>query len=238
MKPPASWRWLALLGLLGALPAQASVDARDYDAFWLWGGVASQPVLAQARTLYVLQGQISQSRRDPQVRFVAQGPSVARLPQEQLWVVYRAHTLRWPDSVYRQLFGQVERWRQAGNRVVGIQIDFDARTRYLDEYVAFLRDLRQRLPTGYRLSITGLMDWSSNADASTIGQLKGVVDEVVVQTYQGRHSIPDYGAYLPRLSQIGLPFKIGLIQGGQWQAPDYLQDSPGFEGYVVFLQNR
>jgi hypothetical protein len=162
---------------------------------------------------------------------------VAKLPQAEVWVVYRAHTLRWPEPVYRQLLGQVDRWRRAGNNVIGIQIDFDARTRYLNEYVDFLRDLRQRLPQNYRLSITGLLDWSSNADVEVIGQLKGVIDEVVVQTYQGRQSIADYAAYLPRMNRLGLPFRIGLVQGGEWQAPEYLQDSPWFRGYVVFLQN-
>ncbi|WP_095093679.1 DUF3142 domain-containing protein [Pseudomonas sp. Irchel 3A5] len=231
--------WLTLASLLHVAPASAAVEAEDYDAFWLWGGVSSQTVLAKAQTLYVLQGQISSSRseRHQRVNFVAQGMPISRLPQEELWIVYRAHTLRWPDSVYTQLLGQLSRWRQAGNNVVGIQIDFDARTRYLGEYVEFLRDLRDRLPENYRLSITGLMDWSSNADASVIGELKGVIDEVVVQTYQGRHSIPDYKAYLPRLSRLGLPFKVGLIQGGEWNAPGYLERSPGFLGYVVFLQN-
>jgi hypothetical protein len=232
-------RLLAWLLLLLSTSATAAVDARDYDAFWLWGGVNGQPVLAQAKTLYLLQGQISIAKRDPQqrVNFIAQGMSVKALPQPDLWIVYRAHTLHWPESIYRQLFGQVERWKRAGNHVVGIQIDFDARTRYLNEYVEFLRDLRQRLPGEYRLSITGLMDWSSNADPAAIGQLKGIVDEVVVQTYQGRHSIPDYGAYLPRINRLGLPYKIGLIQGGEWQVPGYLQGSEWFRGYVVFLQN-
>jgi hypothetical protein len=228
-----------LLAMLAGSPAWAAVDARDHDAFWLWSGVASQPVLDQARTLYVLQGQIFAPRRDRQrVDFIAQGMGVRRLPQQELWIVYRAHTLRWPEAVYSQLLGQVSRWQQAGNAVTGVQIDFDARTRYLQEYVTFLKDLRQRLPARYKLSITGLMDWSSNADPQAIGQLQGVVDEVVVQTYQGRHSIPDYAAYLPRMSRLGLPFKVGLIQGGDWQAPDYLQKSPWFRGYVVFLQNR
>jgi hypothetical protein len=232
----------ALIGLLlwvsTAGSTWASVDANDYDAFWLWSGVASQSVLARAKTLYVLQGQIFAPRRDRQrVDFIAQGMSVTQLAQQDLWIVYRAHTLRWPESVYRQLFGQVERWRQAGNGVTGIQIDFDARTRYLQEYVTFLKDLRQRLPARYKLSITGLMDWSSNADPEAIGQLKGVVDEVVVQTYQGRHSVANYAAYLPRISRLGLPFKVGLIQHGEWQAPDYLQGSPWFQGYVVFLMN-
>lgn len=232
----------ALIGLLFCVStggsAWASVDARDYDTFWLWSGVASQPVLEQAKTLYVLQGQIFAPRRDKQrVDFIAQGMSVTRLPSPELWIVYRAHTLRWPDSVYRQLFGQVERWRQAGNAVTGIQIDFDARTRYLQEYVTFLNDLRERMPSRYKLSITGLMDWSSNADPAAIGQLKGVVDEIVVQTYQGRRSIPDYAAYLPRVSRLGVPFKVGLVQGGEWDAPGYLRGSEWFRGYVVFLRN-
>jgi hypothetical protein len=231
--------WLTLLCLLQLGAAHAAVNAEDYDAFWLWGGVAAQPVLDKAKTLYLLQGQISSSRSEQhrRINFVAQGMPVTKLPQHEVWIVYRAHTLRWPEPVYKQLFGQIKRWRQAGSQVVGIQIDFDARTRYLDEYVVFLRDLRQRLPTDYRLSITGLLDWSSNADAAVIGELKGVIDEVVVQTYQGRHSIPDYAAYLPRMSRLGLPFRIGLIQGGEWQAPAGLQDSPWFKGYVVFLKN-
>ena len=230
--------WLGLLLL--ASPAFAAVDARDYDAFWLWSGVTPQPVLKQAKTLYILQGQINSTRRAPQrgVQFIAQGISVPRITQGEVWVVYRAHTLHWPERVYTQLLGQVQRWRDAGNPVVGIQIDFDARTQYLHEYADFLRDLRQRLPADLRLSITGLMDWSSNADPAAIAQLKGVVDEVVVQTYQGRHSIPDYAAYLPRMNRLGLAFKIGLIQGGAWEEPEYLKGSEWFRGYVVFLQNR
>lgn len=227
--------WLALLLL--ASPAFGAVDAGDYDAFWLWSGVAPQPVLKQAKTLYILQGQINSTRRAPKrgVQFIAQGMSVPRLTQGEVWIVYRAHTLRWPESVYTQLLGQVQRWREAGNPVVGIQIDFDARTRHLQEYATFLRGLRAQLPPEYRLSITGLMDWGSNADPEAINQLQGVVDEVVVQTYQGRRTIPTYRAYLPRIARLTLPFKIGLVQGGEWEAPDSLAASPWFRGYVVFL---
>lgn len=47
-------------------------------------------------------------------------------------MVYRAHTLRWTPQIYQAVLNQVQRWKRAGNPVVGIQIDFDARTRYLD----------------------------------------------------------------------------------------------------------
>lgn len=102
------------------------------------GRDVAQPVLNQAKTLYVLQGQISAPRRDRQnVALIAQGMSVSRLPQQDLWIVYRAHTLRWPEGVYTQLLGQVRRWQQVGNAIPGVQTDFDARTRYLQDYVAF-----------------------------------------------------------------------------------------------------
>lgn len=224
--------WLILLL---ATPVFGSVNAGDYDAFWLWSGVAPQPVLKQAKTLYILQGQINATRRGKQL--IAQGMGVPRLTEGEVWIVYRAHTLQWSESVYMQLLGQVQRWREAGNPVIGIQIDFDARTQYLHEYAAFLRNLRLRLPEDLRLSITGLMDWSNNADPEAIAQLDGVIDEVVVQTYQGRHSIPDYRAYLPRMNRLRIPFKIGLVQGGEWEAPVFLKGNEWFRGYVVFLLN-
>lgn len=232
---------VGLLLLAAGLPAQAAgVDASEHQAFWLWAGVTPQPVLAQARTLYVLQGQIDGPRRvgDPPARMQAQNPATPRLSKDiELWVVYRAHTLDWSAEVYALLLTQLARWQRAGNRVIGVQIDFDAQTRHLERYAVFLEDLRQRLPAHYRLSITGLLDWAGNANPAALNRLAGVVDEVVMQTYQGRHSIAGYQRYLPSIARLKLPFRIGLIQNGEWQEPDYLQSNPWFRGYVVFLQN-
>ncbi len=59
--------------------AAGTVDASKYDAFWLWSGVKPQPVLKQARSVYVLQGQIEAKHGDEsQVRFIAQGVAVPR----------------------------------------------------------------------------------------------------------------------------------------------------------------
>lgn len=224
--------------LVSPSEAAATVDASQYEAFWLWGGVAPQPLLEKAHSIYILQGQIEASRQDPsQIRFLAQRGSIPHNQRKQIWLAYRAHTLRWTPQIYSILFSQLDRWRKAGNTVVGVQIDFDARTLHLQEYLDFLRDLRGRLPQEYRLGITGLLDWSSRADPAQVNQLRGIVDEVVVQTYQGRHTIENYADYLPRVSRLELPFKIGLIQGGAWEAPEYLSASPWFRGYVVFLQN-
>jgi hypothetical protein len=231
----------ALLGGLAASlalgrPARASVvDATDYDAFWLWAGVAPQPALARARCLYILQAEVDAGPGGP--RLVAQGGAIPHLRNGEVWMVYRVHTLDWSPRLYLQVAGRLARWRAAGNPVAGIQIDFDARTRHLDQYGAFLRGLRAQLPADCRLSITGLLDWSTQGDPTALSALGGVVDEVVLQTYQGRTTIPNYAAYVDRIGRVKLPFKLGLVQGGEWTAPPGLAANPWFRGYVVFLRN-
>jgi hypothetical protein len=225
----------ALLMLLTAPALAAPTDAGDYDAFFLWAGVKPQSVLAEARSLYLLQGQVDD--KDP-VRLVSQRPALPRVPDAEVWMVVRVETLDWPENVYSQVLAALGRWRAAGNKVVGLQIDFDAGTRHLENYAAFLADLRKRLPTDCRLSITGLLDWSSNGDPAGLAALGGVVDEVVLQIYQGRRVIPGYAGYLAALKRLEIPFRIGLLQGGEWEAPDHLAGNPWFRGYVVFLVNE
>src|ERR1700722_2441514 len=208
---------LAVLALTLSGPAVAgTVRAEDYDAFWLWAGVQPQPVLAQARTLYILQGQVTAPNPDGEGRLIAQGGAIPHLSHGQVWLDYRAHTLRWSPEVYGQILARLRRWRAAGNPAVGLQIDFDAQTRRPGEYATFLADLRGRLPTDCRLSITGLLDWSSQGDSAALDALGGVVDEVVLQTYQGRRTIPSYQAYMASLGRMTIPFRIGLAEGGDW----------------------
>jgi hypothetical protein len=224
-----------LVVLLWTPAAQANPAAvEDTDSFWLWAGVQPQPVLARAQRLYLLQAEVKAT--EP-ARLVAQRAAVPRLATKEIWMVIRVETLDWPDAVYAQVLASLERWRAAGNKVVGIQIDFDAATRHLDTYATFLTDLHHRLPPDCRLGVTGLLDWSAHGDAAGLAALAGVVDEVVLQIYQGRHVIPGYERYLAGLDRLRLPFRIGLLQGGDWQAPAGLAENPWFNGYVVFLVN-
>jgi len=229
-------RALLVALLIGAaLPARAApTDASDYDAFFLWAGVKPQPVLAEARNLYLLQGQVDDG--DP-VRLISQRPALPQVSHADVWMVVRVETLDWPETVYVQVLAALARWRAAGNKVVGLQIDFDAGTRHLENYAAFLSGLRKRLPADCRLSITGLLDWSSNGDPAGLAALGGVVDEVVLQIYQGGRVIPGYAGYLASLNRLEIPFRIGLLQGGDWEAPAQLAGNPWFRGYVVFLVN-
>jgi hypothetical protein len=226
--------WLA--GASGAV-AQ-TVRAEDYDAFWVWAGVAPQPLLAGARTLYILQGQVEAVPGDQTaVRLVAQGGAITQVRQGQVWLAYRAHSLRWTPDIYAKIRARVARWRAAGVPIAGVQIDFDARTKHLDEYADFLRAARGQLGPDERLSITGLLDWGARRDPAALNALGGVVDEVVIQTYQGRRTIPGYGAYLGQFDRLKFPFKVGLVQDGDWTAPAGLSANPWFRGYVVFLKN-
>ena len=231
-------RWIALpllwLGVTSIVCAQSSVvDANRYDAFWLWAGVAPQPALAHARTIYLLDAEV----RPGKATLISQRPALPHVQHADVWMVVRVETLDWSPTLYTQVLADLARWRQAGNRIVGLQIDFDAHTHHLEEYASFLKDLRRRLPADYKLGITGLLDWSSHGDPQGLDALAGVVDEVVLQIYQGRHVIPGYEQYLARLDRLKIPFRIGLLQDGEWQQQPSLASNPYFRGFVVFLHN-
>lgn len=218
------------IALLAGCREPDRVDPRDYDAFWLWAGVAPQPVLGQARTIYILDGEV---RDEAVVRFTPLLAQPPRLRGKQVWLVVRTDTLDWPTGAYETVSRDLEAWREP----TGVQIDFDAKTRKLGRYAAFLRDFRKRLPARYRLSVTGLLDWSANGDPRALRGLKGTVDEVVIQTYQGRSTIWGYERYFERMEGFPITFKVGLVQGGRWVEPDGLRREPNFKGYVVFLVN-
>jgi len=236
VRRPAGWLagLMALAGCSGE-PSSDRVDPRDYDTFFLWAGVRSPAVLDRAKTIYILSGEV---RADDGARLVPLRPQAPRVDHAAIWLVVRAERLDWTDAVHRQVLRELRRWRAAGSRVVGVQIDFDARTRDLAGYGAFLTDLRRRLPADYRLSVTGLMDWSAQGDPAALARLRGVVDEVVVQTYQGRRTIPGYRGYMAALTRLPIPFRIGLVEGGEWQAPARVVRDPEFRGYAVFLLPR
>jgi Protein of unknown function (DUF3142) len=228
----------ACLFLVNTKLVAQTVNAQDYDSFWLWAGVTPQPVLARAKTVYILQGQVDiPDRGDRAVRMIAQGGAIGKIRNDELWLVYRAHTLRWSPAITEQILSRLKRWQAAGNTVKGVQIDFDSATRHLDEYASFLKEFRTKLPPEQQLGITGLLDWSSEKGTASLNAMSGVVDEVILQTYQGRSTISNYQTYLARTDALKIPFKIGLLQGGEWQAPAGLAGNAYFKGYVVFLKN-
>ncbi len=233
--------------LLSTLPATAAVrlsetqaeqvEASRYRAYWLWAAVRPQQVLHRAETLYLHQGEFA--RRQGKSVFLRQGLPPSRLKVRQLWLSFRFSTLDTPAAAAQQMFRLRQSWIDAGNPATGIQIDFDARSYQLAYYVRFLQQLRRMLPKECGLSITGLLDWAKTGDINTLNRLHAVVDELVVQTYQGRQTVPGYGDYLPALLHLRVPFRIGLVQQGHWDRrwEQRLAASRWYRGAVVFLVN-
>lgn len=211
------------------------VNASDYQAFWLWSGVSPQPALRQAEQIYLHQGEVVVRQRA--AWFEKMGLPSSKLTLPSLWVTVRITTLDMPDSILAILLDLPQHWATAGNQVKGLQIDFDAGTHHLDEYAAFLHRVRSQLDKKYALGVTGLLDWAKTGSVQQINALP--IDELVVQTYQGRSTVNQYSLYLPALLQLQVPFKVGLVQNGDWdpQWEQYLATSPFYRGEVVFLLN-
>jgi hypothetical protein len=230
---------VCLSAALAPARGEDKVVAKNYREFWLWGGVEGRPFLERAETIYLLQGEIG---ADPlaggavvvAARSVA-SPGSHRAP---LYLVYRVRSLDFTPQIYETIRARLARWRREPGEVKGVQIDFDAATRHLDDYASFLHNLRQELPAGAKLSVTGLMDWASQAALEDLDRLGGVVDEIVFQTYRGRATVRNIDAYVARLSRLAIPFKLGLVESGDWREPASLAGNPYFRGFVVFLVNR
>lgn len=230
-------QWAALLAVLALGACQRAdspqrVDPARYDQFFLWAGVPPPPAVAKARELYILGGEI---RRGGAARLVDMRAGVPHVRQAKVWLTIRAERLDWDAHLWNAVRAMLARWRAAGNRLEGLQIDFDAATPGLGRYRVFLEQVRRELPPATRLSITGLLDWSANGDPAELARLAGLVDEVVIQTYQGRTTIPGYATWFRHIDTLPLTHKIALVEGGEWTPPAALAQDRRFAGYVVFL---
>ncbi|EKY3193483.1 DUF3142 domain-containing protein [Cronobacter turicensis] len=224
-----------LLATTSAWAQATRANDADYRAFWLWSGVRPPAALRQAEVIYLHQGDVVTRLGKPV--FVRLGQPVARLRAPALWLTVRLERLDLTDETLDTLARLPVRWAQAGNRVTGLQIDFDAATRRIDDYGQFLTRLRARLDDRFALGVTGLLDWAQTGSVAQLNALP--VDELVVQTYQGRHTVPGYARYLPALLGLRIPFKIGIAQNGEWDNAQEttLAASPWYRGAVIFVMN-
>lgn len=228
---------LLVIALLLATPVRAAGEARvraeAYQAFWLWSGVRATPSMRDAQVVYLHQGDVVAYPQ--RTVFSRLGMPVSRLAVPAVWITVRIATLDIPDAILDRVLRLPDHWTAAGNQVLGLQIDFDAATHRLADYADFLRQVRQRLPAHYALGVTGLLDWAKTGNVEVLNGLP--VDELVVQTYQGRHTVPGYQRYLPALRGLRIPFKIGVVEHGEWDPGDEreLAASPFYRGAVVFM---
>ncbi|POT58333.1 DUF3142 domain-containing protein [Citrobacter amalonaticus] len=224
---------LVIVLLTGQAQAAGTVDARQHPAFWLWSGVKAGDELQNAQMVYLHQGEVL--TRQGEAFFQRLGLPVSRLTFPSIWITVRFTTLDVPEAIPVRIVRLMQRWQAAGNKVVGLQVDFDAATHQLADYARFLQQLRQQLPPEFALGVTGLLDWAKTGDVATLNALP--VDELVVQSYQGRSTVANYQDYLPALTRLRIPFKLGLVQKGRRDrlAEAQLEQSPWYRGTVVFM---
>lgn len=202
--------------------------------YWVWAGI--RPDMAKKGSiLYPLQGHIQMKGNNP--LFIQQGIAPHPLNHE-IYLVYRITgglpDLRFLLSVFETM---AMRWRRHHVKVIGLHLDFDCPTSKLLVYGMFLKELRHLLPSYYALSITGLSDWIVFGEERGLQKIAQYTDEVVFQLYQGRSHFKEIDAYLKKLAQKNIPFKIGLLQKKNTQ--EYIQrmeNCPSFRGAVIFLQ--
>ena len=211
------------------------VDAKDYSAFWIWGDISSAPYLSKAQELYILQGEITVDATNKKSILIPQGISVLIQPKKKIWLVFRTHHLNWTTENVQLILKRIAHWENAGNHIQGLQIDFDSKTKNLKDYALFLQKIRTQLPQKYQLSITGLLDWTNVKDTQTLDILAKNIDELVIQSYQGNHTVSNYLDYLKRVTALKLPYKVGLVQHGLISKHHFFETDVNFKGYVIFL---
>jgi hypothetical protein len=111
----------------------------------------------------------------------------------------------------------VQRWRDGGVVVTGLEIDHDCGTASLRRYASFLAALRQatrRAAGELTISITGLPAW---LDSDFVGELLRQVDQAVLQVHAVEHPQlglfdPDHAqAWVESWSKIStVPFRVAL----------------------------
>ncbi|HWP44280.1 MAG TPA: DUF3142 domain-containing protein, partial [Blastocatellia bacterium] len=206
-------------------------------AFWAWqsespseADVRRAVVEAGARELFLRAGQIDfEGGRLMRIRAVK-----GRLPRSiQLHLVYNA-TRSFLNEFERispeelattvlALFDEdAARAERDGARVAGLQLDIDVPTRLLARYAQTLRRVRESLPPGLQLAITGLPAWMESPE---LKRVLAEVDYWAPQLYGAR--VPDrmnrltpisspesVAAAIERARRLGRPFYAGLSAYG------------------------
>jgi hypothetical protein len=134
-----------------------------------------------------------------------------------LWLVVRLDEQLNPadrPAIYQHIFALTQSWQARGLNLLGVEIDHDAASARLPEYLQFLQGLKQGLPPALQLSITALPTWSSSPIFPKILQL---TDQSVLQVHavlspeQGLFDAKLALGWIKRYSQLSdRPFRAAL----------------------------
>ncbi len=143
---------------------------RPDDLRWLAGSGVGVALLE--RTVLIVAGRVTVERRRQPLRVA---------PDSRLTAVVRIETDRHAAdlSLVPRVAAEIADAAKMP-RAVAVQIDFDARLSERPFYIALLREVRTRVPSPFRISMTALASWC--ADDAWIEA--GVVDEIVPMLFQ------------------------------------------------------
>jgi hypothetical protein len=234
---------LALAGILfltGCVPSASSQsrEPRWTTGFWFWDYGYVDKVLP-AETLDTLFVRVGEIRKDApplyvrapenrEERWVVWGELPKELPPAQeYWLVFRFEQQGVPDSTVVPTLEETlarlaveAKYRHL--KVAGVQLDIDSPTNSLPQYAKFLAAVRPRLPNGYQLSITALLDWFRGG--TDISEVIAQTDEFVPQFYD--LGLPgsrepaiaakvDAAQWGPVFNRFGKRFRIGVSTFGR-----------------------
>ena len=188
-------------------------------------------------SLYLLQGSLNRGRAENPTKFTRLGMYPNTLPKnKEIFLVYRLERLALKKELVQIFLQDVYQWSRHENQVAGIQLDFDSPTHGLDQYIAFLKEIREELPSHFRLSVTGLADWPATGNLTEIREIAEITDEIVFQLYAGRSPVKNLNRYLEKFATLKVRFKLGILESMKITTDEFtaVEKSPFFEGYVVF----
>ncbi|EEW1720672.1 DUF3142 domain-containing protein, partial [Escherichia coli] len=84
------------------------------------------------------------------------------------------------QQIIQHIQQTLREWQKAGITLVGVEIDYDAPTAKLEEYLTLLSKLHQTLPTNIKLSITALPTW---LESPHLARLLRIADTSVLQVH-------------------------------------------------------
>lgn len=120
-----------------------------------------------------------------------------------------------PEALAADMLRIVQRWRDGGAIVHGVEVDHDCASAGLAEYAAWLQRFRAALGPEPALSITALPSWLEVPDS--LAQLREVADETVLQVHAldaRRLSLIDTGQSLQWAqawqTHAARPFRLAL----------------------------
>ncbi|MBU1438749.1 MAG: DUF3142 domain-containing protein [Gammaproteobacteria bacterium] len=186
-------------------PAQTALHSISQQLY-IWQRVWTAEhatALAQSQAdfsaLRVLALQLHPTKTGPVWQLAQVDLAMLDADQRPVWLVVRLDgrlTQLTAVELQQKLTPLIQKWRQAGIQLQGVELDYDSARSQLAAYRLLLQQLKTSLPAELQLGITALPDWLQSADFAA---LLAEVDLLTLQL----HSVlsPAQGLFDPSLAR-------------------------------------